>query len=97
MLSDFYVVTTSGWIAVQRDVKIDFNLEQYSLNIMTDSTLGSDDKMDVFLYTSQGDSAGGLFLYFSSTPRYWIPFCSTDWTNFPTTLPAAKDKVWRER
>ena len=96
MLSDFYVVTTSGWIAVQRDVMIDFNLEEYSLNITTDSTLGSNDKVYVFLYTSQGVSvAGGLILYFTSTPQYWISFCSTAYTNFPTNLPSSNNKVWR--
>ena len=95
MLSDFYVVTTSGWIAVQRDELIKFNLEEYSLNITTDSTLGSDDRVRVYLYTSQGDEIGDLYLYFSSTPQYAIGYCKTGWTNFPTNLPPDSDKVWR--
>ena len=104
MLVNINVITTSGWIAVQRDVLIDFNPEQYSLNIMTDSTLGSNDKVAVQLYTSQGDYVGGLTLYFTSTPQYWIgacsmadtdSFCNTCYTNFPTNLPSANDKVWR--
>ena len=95
MLSNINVVTTSGWIAVQRGEKIDFNLEQYSLNIKTDSTLGSDDKVVVNLYTSQGDTVGALHLYFTSTPEYYIGACSSGLTNFPTNLPSANDKVWR--
>ena len=95
MLSDFYVVTTSGWIAVQRDVKIDFNLEEYSLNITTDSTLGSNEGVAVKFYTSQGDWAGTLQLYFTSPLQYTIGGCITDWTNFPTNLPPDNDKVWR--
>ena len=89
------MVTTSGWIAVQRDVLIDFNLEQYSLNIKTDSTIGSNDKVVLRLYTSLEDWVGALFLYFRSPPQYYIGSCSWDDTNFPTNLPPAKDKVWR--
>ena len=91
MLVNINVVTTS----VQRGVLIDFNLEQYSLNIMTDSTLGSDDVVDVDLYTSQGDWVGYLNLDFNSTPQYFIWPCSLVPTNFPTNLPPGKDKIWR--
>ena len=95
MLVNINVITTSGWIAVQRNVKIDFHMEEYSLNITTDSTLGSNDKVKVYLYTSQGNIAGGLTLLFSSTPQYWIWPCSSGRTNFPTNLPSDSDKVWR--
>ena len=95
MLVNIHVVSTTGWIAVQRDVLIDFNLEEYSLNITTDSTLGSDDKVSVWFYTSQETLAGYLNLYFSSTPQYLISRCNSDYTNFPTNLPSDKDKVWR--
>ena len=95
MLVNINVVTTSGWIAVQRDVWIDFNLEEYSLNIKTDSTLGSDDYVIVILYTSQGKEPVALELYFGSTHQYAIWYCSSDYTNFPTNLPSDNDKVWR--
>ena len=89
------MVIITGWIAVQRGVKIDFNMEEYSFNIKTDSTLGSDDKVIVNFYTSQGDIAGELLLFFFSTPKYAIGFCSMFTTNFPTNLPPDNDKVWR--
>ena len=89
------MVIITGWIAVQRDVMIDFNLEQYSLNIKTDSTLGSDDEVVVELFTSQGDWAGALLLHFTSTPQYEIWPCKSGFTNFPTNLSPGKDKVWR--
>ena len=89
------MVIITGWIAVQRDVMIDFNLEKHSLNIKTDSTLGSNDLVDVEFLTSQGDEVGVLTLDFSSTPQYYIGACSSDWTNFPTNLPPGNDKVWR--
>ena len=87
---------TTGWIAVQlRGVYIDFSLELYSLNIKTDSTLGSNDIVDVGFYTSQGHLVGYVSLYFYSTPQYYIGRCSSGRTNFPTDLPTATDKVWR--
>ena len=89
------MITTSGWIAVQRNVRMDFNLEEYSLNIKTDSKLGSNDKVAVHLCTSQEYFAGALILYFRSTPQYRIRYCNTDLTNFPTNLPPDNDKVWR--
>ena len=89
------MVITTGWIAVQRGVYIDFSLEQYSLNIKTDSTPGSNDKVSVWFYTSQRAYAGGLFLFFYSPPQYWIGRCSSGRTNFPTDLPTATEKVWR--
>ena len=89
------MVIITGWIAVQRNVLIDFNLEQYSLNIKTDSVLGSNDDVRVWFYTSQGDRAGYLNLHFSSTPQCLIGACSSGRTNFPTNLPTDNDKVWR--
>ena len=89
------MVIITGWIAVQRNVLIDFNLEEYSLNITTNSTLVSNDVVFVLFYTSNGDYAGGLYLYFYSTPVYKIEYCSSDHTNFPTNLPSDNDKVWR--
>ena len=89
------MVIITGWIAVQREVLIDLNLEEYSLNITTDSTLGSNNKVYVYLYTSQGDSAGGLNFYFTSNYQYRIMYCSSARTNFPTNMPPDNNKVWR--
>ena len=89
------MVIITGWIAVQRDVLIDFNLEEYSLEIKTNNALGSNDVVGVFLHTSQEDHVGVLFLQFTSTPVYNIGACSSNSANIPTNLPYAKDKVWR--
>ena len=89
------MVIITGWIAVQRRVDIDFNLEEYSLEIKTDSTLRSNDAVRVWFVTSQGYIAGILKLFFFSTPQYYIGYCSSRYTNFPTNLPPDNDKVWR--
>ena len=56
--------------------------------------LGSEDEVRVRFYNSQGDRAGGVRIYFSSSPQYFLGWCSSR-TNFPSTLPTAVDKVWR--
>ena len=76
-------------------MKIDFNMEEYSLNIKTDSTLGSYDQVRLEFLTSQGYRARELYLYFSSIPQYFIGACNTRYTNFPTNLPPVIEKVWR--
>ena len=94
LLLNTHVVIITGWIAVQRDKWIYFNLEEYSLAIKTDSTLRSDDVMTVEFSTSQGKEAGALELFFDSTHQYAIWYCS-ELTNFPTNLPSDNNKVWR--
>ena len=97
LLLNTHVVIITGWIKVQRGVRIDLNLEEYSLNIKTHSTIGSDDKVSVKFYTSQGVQVGGLSLLFTtgSTPQYNIGSCIMVSTDFLTSLPTDNDKVWR--
>ena len=49
----------------------------------------------MLFYTAGGYSAGGVSLSFTSPPQYWLSWCSTSYTNFPTALPAETDKIWK--
>ena len=85
--------TTSGnWIAVKPAI----DLETTPLEINTNSTIGSADKISVIFFNSRGDLAGGVWIsfYSVSTPFYFLPLCSS-YASFPSTLPTAVDKVWR--
>ena len=73
---------------------IDADLENSPLEIKTDSSLGSDEKVDVNFITSERFLAGRIILHFSSTPQYELRYC-TSRTNFPTKLPTDTNKVWR--
>ena len=84
----------TGWIAVQRGVKIDYDVETNPLEIRSDSELKSLDEMYVRFYTSQGDGAGGVVFWLTSTPQYYMYNC-TSWTPIQTNLPSARVKVWR--
>ncbi|KAL5264054.1 hypothetical protein ACHWQZ_G005225 [Mnemiopsis leidyi] len=92
--SDYYRLYQQGegnWTAVKPAV----DLETTPLEIKTNSTLESGDEVYVLLYNSQGEYAGGVYIYFTSTPQYYLDWCSSYTTNFPSNLPAAVDKVWR--
>ena len=81
---------------VLRDVRIDFNMKDTPLEIKTDSELNSGDGVNVFLYSSKGEIAGGIRLLFNYTAvRYWFFHCSRDWHDLPTNPPSDRIKIWR--
>ena len=94
-LTTLSTTTSEDWTAVQRGIFIPLDLENTPLEIKTDSTLGSEDKVWVYFYTTQGEPKGGLYIYFSSTPQYYLYACSTSYTNFPGNLRSAVNKIWR--
>ena len=85
----------TGWTAaVQRDVQINYDLENSPLQIRTNSEIGSNEKVRVWFFNAQDEPAGGVILIFSSPPQYKLGWCNTSYTDFPTTLPSETDKVW---
>ncbi|KAL5249592.1 hypothetical protein ACHWQZ_G018459 [Mnemiopsis leidyi] len=85
------------WTSVQRSIDIPLDLENTPLEIKTNSTLGSGEKVRVYFSTTQGEYGGaGVGINFYSTgPQYWLYRCSSSRTNFPTNLPIEVNKVWR--
>ena len=79
---------------MQRDVNIDFDLENTALEIKTDSTLGSDEEVAVYFHSAQGVGAGGVGFKFSFSLSYWLHPC-TEYVEFPVGVPPETDKVWR--
>ena len=87
-------LTVTGWKAVQRGVRINYDLETTPLEIRYDSESGSGEEVYAYFYTSLGEYAGGLWFELTSPPQYHMYSCR-DRTNFPTDLPTARVKVWR--
>ena len=87
----FEPVLSGDWTAVYPEI----DLETTPLEIKTDSTIGSGDKVYAWFYTSGGDYVGYVHIYFSSTPQYYISYCMSSYTNFPVSLPTEVEKVWR--
>ena len=84
----------TGWIAVQREVDINYDLENSPLQIRTDSVVGSNEQVIVYFYTAQRDWTGGVQINLSSPPKYYLRFCTSSWTILPTALPTQTDKIW---
>ena len=57
--------------------------------------MGGNKQTQVLFYNENNDYAGGFNVKFTSTPRYYISYCTNNWTNFPGALPTETDKVWR--
>ena len=86
-------ISPDDWTAVQRGISTD--LETTPLEIKTNSTLGSEDILDVTFYTTQTVTAGGVEIYLSSIPQYYLTWCSSSRTNFSSNLPSKVDRIWR--
>ena len=82
------------WTTVELDEFIQYDLETTPLFIKTDSLVGSNEKVRVFLYTDQEVYIGGFNLYFRSRIEYFIHHCVNS-TNFPADLPSADERVWK--
>ena len=88
---------SDDWTAVQRDVNVPLDLETTPLEIRTNTELRSNEEMFVWFLTADGEGAvGGLQIFLSYTgPMYYIFYCSSSRTNFPSNLPTEVDKIWR--
>ena len=79
-------------------MKIPWDLEGTPLQIKTDSTVGSDERIRVSMYNKDssfiGSYIGNVVVEFSSTVQYYIGYCTTDWTDLPVQPPVEVDKIW---
>ena len=80
---------------MRRDELLDFNLEITSLEIRTDSKIGSHKKEEVMFHNADGDLVGGFYFSFGTKVKYFIGYCSSDKIDFPSTLPSTTEKLWR--
>ena len=65
------------------------------MEIKTNSELGSEEELRLRFYTAKHNASGGFNVHFSSIPRYRIQYCRSSMTNFPSDLPADRNKIWR--
>lgn len=84
-----------GWITIPHNVKINYELDTTPLEIKTNSAAGSNDVLVLSMFTGANEYAGEILIYFRSPIQYYLTYCSSAATNFPTTLPSSPDKIWR--
>ena len=83
----------SDWTASgERDVYIDYDIETYPLQIMTDSVMGSEDWLYVTFYQADGSVKRGIKVKFTAPPSYWIGHCSSNEATF--TAPEEQVRIW---
>ena len=74
-----------------------FNLEKTPLEIKTDGVAniaGMSEVISVSFYTLQNVWTGRIKIYIDQS-QYNIVGCTESRVNFPTNLPATKEKIWR--
>ena len=87
----FYI---SDWTAVTRKPPpIPWDLEATPLQIKTDSALGSNKLIKMWMYNNGGSNIADLIVKFSSPMQYYLWNCSK-WTNLPVQPPVKVDKIW---
>ena len=93
----------SDWIAVERNgISIPWDLERTSLQIKTNSALGSSDELYVDMLNKDGTSIGAVavwFKYNSTTVQYKLLHCTATaengtWTTLPVQPPVEVGKIW---
>ena len=75
-------------------VNIPWDLEGTPLQIKTDSTPGSDERIRVGMYGTGNTGLGAIAVRFSSPIRYWIGYCMNDPTDLPVQPPEEVDMIW---
>ncbi|XP_063676553.1 uncharacterized protein LOC134812879 isoform X2 [Bolinopsis microptera] len=94
--SDYYgtQLQLPGELPVERDVKIDWDLESTPLEIRTDAVLGSNDQVAVTLYSGD-EFAGSVVLYFTSTLQWSLGWCESAFADIVNPPSATDNLVWR--
>ena len=89
----------TGWSFVKRKVYIIHKLDTTPIEIRTNSTAGSNERVYVLFTDAESAPTGGIDIRFNSKLQYRLPYCHKDYppylVDFPTSLPSTTDKVWR--
>ena len=70
-------------------------METTALEIRTNSEQDSEEEVNLHFHTLRGDDAGGIEIYLSSTPQYFLKDCSLSRTKFQNNIPSGEDNIWR--
>ena len=85
----------SGWKDVQKGELISVDLEHEELQIRTNSSLGSNETVNVFFYTETGEENFGDIKFLENFVGYHLGYCSSEYTRFDKEPPSSNEKVWR--
>ena len=99
-----YPLNTSDWKDVERHQFIPYDLEEYPIQIKTDSETGSGDIICLVVYNkeatdiSQYNDIGWITILFSNPMKYLVGLCSETGykanKEFQNPSPEEKNKIW---
>ena len=88
------VYCISEWTAVTLyNAYIPWDLETTPLQVKTDSTAGSNDRIFVAMFDKDRNWLANVGMKFSSPMQYWINYCYS-LGNLPVQPPVEVDKIW---
>ena len=92
-------VVISAWSPVERGIRIPFDLESTPLQIKTNSTADSGDKIRVGIGTVDDNYLASLIVHFfkENKVKFKIGSCMQWYKFFPVQPPEEVDKTWRIR
>ena len=82
-------------VNVVRSVKIPWDPLSEDITILTNSEIGSEEKVYVQFTDSNNQAVGTLVISFLSSIQYNVGYCTTSSTPFPVSPPAETEKTWK--
>ena len=82
------------WNPVVRGNDIPADIETSYLHVITNSTVGSGNKIVVWYHDEDEIRAGGILILFSSPVMYALVNCQRYYSPFQTSPPAEDNKHW---
>ena len=83
-------------VSVNSDMLIPADMETSYLHVKTVNTVGSYDfiRMRVLFYDEEGETEGGIGIWFNESVSEYKLGCQSSGTPFLTSLPVETDKQW---
>ena len=82
---------------MKRNEDITYNFQDTPLEIKSDSTLGSNDIVNVQFFNVRGEYAGGVEIQYGEAMKYKIKDCKSDQLEFGDIIPcrSATERTWK--
>ena len=77
---------------------MEFDLENEALEIKTDSAVGSDEYVQMYVFADSDNRMGSIEIKWTTIgkdPTYYFGNCMGEAATFSKSLPAGDEKIWR--
>ena len=88
-----HLTSSPAWVAVDDNVKVDYNWESNPLQIKTTAPRGGDGYIDLDLWTEEENYIGCIYWKFLDF-EYRFQRCTTEFTKTFPDVPEELEKIW---